>query len=70
LHFELHKTEEDRVIKEQKVFTKNTWARLARYVFIPHNFQTVFIQGHRKRWTGFETAITERVLDLFTRLAS
>jgi hypothetical protein len=28
------------------------------------------IQGHRKRWTGFETAITKKVLDGFTRLAS
>jgi len=28
------------------------------------------VQGHRERWTGFETAITEKVLDGFTRLAS
>ena len=28
------------------------------------------IQGYRKRWTGFETAITQKVLDGFTRLAS
>jgi len=28
------------------------------------------IQGYRKRWTGFETAITLKVLDGFTRLAS
>jgi hypothetical protein len=28
------------------------------------------LQGYRKRWTGFETAITYKVLDGFTRLAS
>ena len=28
------------------------------------------IQGYRKRWTGFETAITWKVLDGFTRFAS
>ena len=28
------------------------------------------LQGHRKRWTGFETAIIYKVLDGFTRLAS
>jgi len=28
------------------------------------------IQGHRKRWTGFETAITYKMLDGFTRLSS
>jgi len=27
-------------------------------------------QGHRKRWTGFETAITYKVLEGFTRFAS
>jgi len=43
LYSELHKTGEDRVIKLQKVVTKNTWARLASYVFMPHNVQTVFI---------------------------
>jgi len=26
----LHKTEEDRIMKEQEIVTKNTWARLAR----------------------------------------
>ena len=33
-------------------------------------FRRHVIQGYRKRWTGFETAITEKVLDRFTRLAS
>ena len=28
------------------------------------------VQGHRKRWTEFETAITSKVLDGFTHLAS
>jgi hypothetical protein len=28
----------------------------------------IILQGHRKRWTGFETAVT--VLDGFTHLAS
>jgi len=35
--------EEDRIMKEQEVVTKNTWARLASYAFMPHNFQTVFV---------------------------
>jgi len=29
----------------------------------------LLIQGHRKRWTGSETAITYKVLDGFTRFA-
>jgi hypothetical protein len=34
-----------------------------------HWFRYTDIQGHRKRWMGFETAITYKVLDGFTRLA-
>ena len=45
------------------------------YLLLPRRVVTTFIllkqiQGHRKRWTGFETAITKKVLDGFTRLAS
>jgi len=36
---------------------------------IMNNSKAPDIQGYRKRWTGFETAITEKVLDGFTRLA-
>ena len=35
-----------------------------------HPLSGPMLQGHRKRWTGLETAITLKVIDGFTRLAS
>ena len=37
---------------------------------VKHDIHIINIQGYRKRWTGFETAITLKVLDGFTRLPS
>ena len=45
---------------------------LVKYKFSPQFFflNTPIIQGYRKSWAGFETAITHKVLDGYTRLAS
>ena len=54
-------------------FTKQTATASCRIFQVSQFIVTVpvdTIQGYRKRWMGFETAISYKVLDGFTRLAS
>jgi len=44
--------------------------KVSTLIVVILHISVIYIQGYRKRWTGFETAITLKVLDGFTSFAS